>query len=65
MTAVDVATGESRFLAAGAHARYVDPGFLVFCRNRALWAAPIDPSSGELAAPARPIEDVAVTDGLY
>jgi hypothetical protein len=61
--AVDVATGESRDLATGGLPMYIDPGYLAFCRDAALWAAPIDASTGELVAPARAIEQVEVTEG--
>jgi Tol biopolymer transport system component len=54
--AVDVATGEQRVLAAGALGQYLDPGFVVFYRDGALWAVPIDLASGELEAPPRQIE---------
>jgi hypothetical protein len=65
VTAVDVASGKSRFLVTGSDAKYLDSGFLVFYRNGVLWAAPFDASTGELLAPARSIEEVAVAPGEY
>jgi hypothetical protein len=65
VTAVDLKTGASRILAPGTNATYLDPGFLMFCRNGALWAAPVDPSTGEFIAPARSFEEVATNPRPY
>jgi hypothetical protein len=63
VVAVDLATRESRMLTVGGFARYLDPGFLIFCRDAALWAAPIESETGELVAPARSIQEVQGDDG--
>jgi serine/threonine-protein kinase len=65
VTAVDLKTGASRMLTPGTSGTYLDPGFLVFCRNGALWAAPIDRSAGEFVAPARSFEEVATSPRPY
>jgi serine/threonine protein kinase len=56
--AVDVGTRESRVLTPGGWARYLDPGFLIFCRDGALWAAPIEVATGELIGAPRSFEEV-------
>jgi Tol biopolymer transport system component len=60
--AVDVRTGASRVLTTGNFPYYLDPGFLTFCREGELWAAPIDVATGELVAPPRLIEEVAADE---
>jgi serine/threonine protein kinase len=56
--AVDIQTGESRVLTTGNFATYIDPGFLFFCREGEVWAAPIDVATGELVKAPRLIEEV-------
>ncbi len=55
--AVDLETGQERVLLPGAQPFYLDPGFLVFYREGGLWAAPIDPETGDLLGPARQVEN--------
>jgi Tol biopolymer transport system component len=54
--ALDLETGEEQELVAGTQPHYLHPGFLVFYRAGGLWAAPIDPTTGELLGAARQIE---------
>ncbi len=55
--AVDLETGQERVLVPGAQPFYLDPGVLVFYREGGLWAAPIDPETGDLLGPARQVEN--------
>ncbi len=65
LVAVDLGTGEGRVLTQGAAATYVEPGLMAFYRSGALWAAPIDSVTGELAAPPRQVEtEVARVPGI-
>jgi eukaryotic-like serine/threonine-protein kinase len=54
--ALDLETGVQRALARGVRPFFVAPGFLVFYRDNAIWAAPFDPVRDELGAEPRPIE---------
>ncbi len=54
--AVNVETGEERVVVAGQGPRYLDPGYLVFYRDRSLWAAAFEPTAGELRGPVVQIE---------
>jgi serine/threonine-protein kinase len=56
--AVDLETGERRRLLKGASmARYCAPGYLVYSRQGALFAAPMDPDIPKLTGPAVPVLD--------
>ena len=63
--AVDLETGQERVLVQGGQPRYLDPGVLVFYREGGLWAALIDPETGDLLGPARQVETgVAPSPGI-
>jgi hypothetical protein len=50
-------TGELRPIATGLSAHYVPPGYVVFTRDRSLWALPFDANRLEPRGPATPVLD--------
>ena len=60
---VDLRSGVVNVLGEGTHARYLDPGFLVFARGGAMWASRFDARTRTLVGSPLPLEErVAHTD---